>query len=232
MKSFTFEFNGRSDRDLGLYVTERPGIPAPAIRYESVTVPGRDGALYISDGEIEDVDIEVEFNFLSDRDEWQARFRSARKWLTGKGEMRLSDDGGYFRRVKKVEIETAERTARDIGRFKAKFTCDGYTYALSGKVSHGTEDVQYNPYSESCPVYEIAGEGSCTLTVNGNEMKADVSGNLTIDTELMISYRDDGGLVNTKVTGDYRKMRLVPGENEVSVTEGFTLKIIPNWRLL
>ena len=69
----------------------------------------------------------------------------------------------------------------------------------------------------------------CTLTVNGNEMTANVGQNLTIDTDLMIAYRQDGTLQNTAVTGDYEDLYLVPGDNVISITSGFDLKIIPNW---
>ena len=69
----------------------------------------------------------------------------------------------------------------------------------------------------------------CTLMVNGNEMTANVGQNLTIDTDLMMAYRQDGTLQNTAVTGDYEDLYLVPGDNVINITSGFDLKIIPNW---
>ena len=70
------------------------------------------------------------------------------------------------------------------------------------------------------------------LTVNGNKMTANVGQNLTIDTDLMIAYRTDGTSQNTEVTGEYEDLWLPPGENSVSVTAGFSLTVIPNWRCL
>ena len=70
------------------------------------------------------------------------------------------------------------------------------------------------------------------LTVNGKTMKATVGQNLTIDTERMLAYRTDGTLMNTSVTGDYEDLYLQAGENEISITSGFSLKIIPNWRCM
>ena len=82
------------------------------------------------------------------------------------------------------------------------------------------------------PVYKITGNGGCTLTVNGKAMKATVGQNLTINTELMIAYRTDGTLQNGKVTGDYEDLYLLEGENQISITKGFDLKVIPNWRCI
>ena len=63
-------------------------------------------------------------------------------------------------------------------------------------------------------------------------MTANVGQNLTIDTDLMIAYRQDGTMQNTAVTGDYENLYLLPGDNVISITDGFDLKIIPNWRTL
>ena len=48
----------------------------------------------------------------------------------------------------------------------------------------------------------------------------------------MIAYRTDGTMQNTSLTGDYEDLYLIEGENKVSITSGFVLKIIPNWRYL
>ena len=60
-------------------------------------------------------------------------------------------------------------------------------------------------------------------------MTATVGQNLTIDTEKMLAYREDGELQNTGVTGDYGDLYLLHGENEISISEGFSLSVIPNW---
>ena len=39
-------------------------------------------------------------------------------------------------------------------------------------------------------------------------------------------------MMNTSVSGDYEELYLKPGENEISITQGFTLTVIPNWRRL
>lgn len=94
------------------------------------------------------------------------------------------------------------------------------------------EDIGYHAGEESHPVYKILGEGVCTLTVNGKTMTANVGQNLTIDTDRQLAYRSDGTLNNTAVTGNYEDLVLVEGDNKVTITDGFDLKVIPYWRYL
>ena len=131
-----------------------------------------------------------------------------------------------------VKITDTERTSRRLGKFTAEFTCDPYSYLVPGQQSYSVDDVLYNPYMISHPIYRISGTGSCALIVNGNTMQATVNGNITIDTDRMISYNDQMVGQNTAVTGDYEDLYLQEGNNTISVSTGFSLSIIPNWREL
>lgn len=227
-------FNGSCARDHGAAVVQRPDMPGPVPRAQSYDIAGRDGALLEFDGTYEDITIEIQMNFLSSPDRWMGRWQGIKHWLYSEGDGRLifSDCPDIFHKVKNVSIETAERTLWRIGSFTVSFTCDPYAYLGSGAVAIPSEDALLNPGCLCHPVYQITGNGRCTLTVNGKEMSAEVGQNLTIDTERMIAYREDGTLMNTTITGDYEQLYLKPGMNQISVTEGFTLMVIPNWRTL
>ena len=105
-------------------------------------------------------------------------------------------------------------------------------YKISGSDKYDYEDVIFNNCDISKPIYFIKGEGICYLVVNGSEVKCNVGQNLTINTFLELSYREDGSLQNTSINGDYKDLYLIEGKNEISITEGFDLKIIPNWRCI
>lgn len=62
--------------------------------------------------------------------------------------------------------------------------------------------------------------------------RVNVGQNLTIDTDRQLAYRSDGTLNNTAVTGNYEDLVLVEGDNKVTITDGFDLKVIPYWRYL
>lgn len=78
----------------------------------------------------------------------------------------------------------------------------------------------------------IVEDMSYTLSVNGEKMVANVGQNLTIDTGRKLAYREDGTLSNTSVAGDYDDLILIEGRNKIKITDGFELKVIPNWRCL
>ena len=157
----------------------------------------------------------------------------AKQWLSERNaKLIISDDVGFFYKITYVELDDNERTSERIGNFTAIFhTLDGLQYSVDGAMEYDIEDVCWNPYIECHPTYKIAAEGMCTLKINGKTMTANVGQNLTIDTDRMIAYREDGTLNNTKVSGNYEDMYLQPGNNKIEFYGG-NLKVIPNWRCL
>ena len=218
-------------REHGLHIKKRPDIPVAEREYSEYQIPGRDGKLYEDLKTVEDIEINIDFNFMSTEKDWSGVFRAAKRWLLGaKGKLILGDDQDFFYRVKKVSFSDGERTSLRIGNFTVTFICEGYAYLQDGTREYEIGNVQYNPYETCKPIYFIRGEGVCTLTINRKAMTANVGKNLTINTDLMLAYREDGSLMNTAVSGDYEDLYLYPGENEISITDGFELKVIPNWR--
>lgn len=228
------EYNEMLGSSIGVIVKTLPSIPAAKKREKSITIPGMDGTIYTTDGEYESTEIEIPFNFIGDEEKWDERIGMVRKWLSARNKkMRLSSDPEHFYRVQKVELDEAEHTTARICNFTAKFTTlDGLRYLIEGENEQTIEEVKFNPYEISHPIYKIYGEGQCNLIVNGKKMSANVGQNLVIDTDRKLAYREDGILKNTSVTGNYEELLLQEGENEISISEGFELKIIPNWRCL
>lgn len=231
MQEYDIEFRDKRANDIRLYVVKRPNIPAPQKNYTEHNIPGRDGLCYEDEETVDDIKIDVEFNFMENPDKWFKAFDNAKEWLfAGTGKLKFSDDAEHFYHVKKVEIGTAERTCYEIGKFTASFFCSGYHYFKSGDVEYSK--LPHNPGIKSHPVYKITGTGDCALTVNGKKMTAKVVDNLTIDSDLMIAYGSGKKIENAAVSGWYEDLYLLPGENKVSITNGFDLTIIPRWRCL
>lgn len=125
-----------------------------------------------------------------------------------------------------------------VGNFTATFVCEGYQYAIEGqyplelKFTEGNESkycIVRNSYDTSYPLYQISGNGTFDLEVNGKHMRGSCAGRLTIDTDREISYKDNKS-ANTDVTGTYKDLSLEEDENIVKITQGFDLVIIPRWR--
>lgn len=225
------EYNGILGSSLKVFSVERPAIPAARPRREETEIPGL-GTVYRETGEYEPTEIPVKMNYIGDELKWADRWRKIQKWFAAEnGILRFSDDAGYFFKIAYVELDENERPSARTGRFNATFvTRDGLYYPNYGQREHKPDEIVWNPYEKSKPIFKITGEGLCTLSVNGNQMTANVGQNLTIDTERMLAYRQDGILQNTSVTGDYENLYLPAGNIEISITQGFDLVVIPNWR--
>lgn len=229
---YSITYNDKNSWEMRTPVKWRPAIPAPELDQDVIVIPGRDGALMSSIKRYEPIEIEVEFNFLDCPDLWAERFRAAKKWLTGSGTLEQSDDPEYYFRVLKAEITDTERTSQRLGNFTATFLCDPYMYRKDGRVAYDIDTVKNNLYDVCHPIYCISGSGTATLTVNGHTMTATVTDKAYIDTDLMIAYNASNQNIATNITGDYSQFYLQPGENTISISSGFGLTVIPNWRSL
>lgn len=228
---YTIMYNGKTATEHGLLVAARPNIPSAEEDVTTYKVPYRDGDLHRHEGTVRDINISINFNYISEPGRWMTTFREATKWLYGKEDMRLflGDDGDWYYKVKKVVVSEATRKYQKIGSFTAKFVCEGYAYSVEGQEK--TDELTfYNPYNVSHPVYFIEGEGLCFITVNGKDVVAEVAQNLIIDSDKYIAYREDGTMMNTSIIGDYENLHFPEGKIDVAVTEGFTVNIIPRWR--
>lgn len=226
---YDIQYNGITGASLGLLLYDYPEFSGAGKSYSTFPIVGGRGELVGTDDYISNLVISCTFSIKSEA--FAQKIRQVKKWLSGTGELILSDSADVFYRVLKIDYDSIERELKRFGTFTVKFTCTPYEFLRTGKTpiepdAYGT--VQ-NPGDVSRPVYLISGNGDCTLTVNGNSMKAVVTDNLTIDTEKMLSYRTDGTIQNTAVTGDYEQLFLLEGTNKIQITRGFSLKIIPKW---
>lgn len=225
--------DGVKSSDFHILFERYPSIKMGKEQFEKKTVPGR-GNVYYRTGTYADTEISMllDVNAVGHAEGWMAAYTEARRFLTECQTISFCDKQNYFYKVKCMEISTVDQYTEEAGDFDAYFYCEAGAYLKDGIYEYDPEEVLMNSFSECHPVYKITGEGVCTLTVNGKSMSADVGQNLTIDTNLMIAYRTDGAIQNTAVTGDYSDLYLQHGENSISITSGFELKIIPNWRCL
>lgn len=228
------EYNGILGSSLEVFMRERPAIPAAIENIELVSIPGRDGNLQIRKKTFAQTVIPVSFNYIGHETQWGKRWREAKKWLSqAGGRLKFSDDAAVFYNITHVEISENQKRGNRIGEFTATFyTRDGLSYLVEGENEYSSKEILLNPGIFSKPIYKIFGNGMCTLSVNENFIKANVSGDITIDTERMIAYRNDGKSQNTALLGNYEDIYLQEGENKVTVTDGFECTVIPRWRCL
>ena len=110
--------NQKSNLEIGIHVKERPKIPAPEFRYEEIEIPGRSGTLIQESGMVDDLKIEVVFNFAAKPDLWMEQFREAKKWLLARedDQLVLSDDLEMFYKVKHTSVDTGAVYDRQLAK--------------------------------------------------------------------------------------------------------------------
>lgn len=207
-------------------------IPTPQKRYDTITIPGRDGLLYEEDA-YDDIVIPLEMEIQDlDLKENEDAIDIVKRWLKEATDPRLflSVDERSFYRVHQVEMSEIEIQYRRYGQFTAKFTCDPYRYQAASDVAVNLTEQLMNNYAVSRPIYIITGNGACTLTVNGNAIPLTVDGELTINTEKQLCYKSQGVFANKAMTGEFSDLFLLQGKNTLALTDGFTGKIITNMR--
>ena len=228
-------YNNESNLDYKCSIIRRPNIPTPVKDIEAIKIEGRDGELHKDKGTYGDIPISFDFNFVCEPNEFTDKLRKIRKWLFGKEDMKLimSDDPEFYYKVKKVTMGDVTRSLKRKGQFNVTFKVEAYSYRSDGlieKTLSGT--ALYNPYEPTYPTYRIMGNGECTLSVNGKNITATVEDELTILSEAELCYDEGKNIVNSSIAGEYDDLILQSGDNEIIVSEGFELIIIPNWRTI
>lgn len=226
MKKLTIIYNGSSCEDYGCFMNDYPEFAGGRKVYNTYAVPGRDGQLVETDDYLENLTIGCTFSIISEQ--FMDMVRYIRLWLSGSGKLVISDSPDIFYKVLKIEHGDISREIRRFGTFTVTFICVPFEFLQSGQLPVGPGTL-HNFQDMARPVYTIAGEGFCTLTVNGYEFTANVGQEAVINTELMLSYKNDGQSINTDVTGDYEMLWLRPGDNIISVSDGFALLVVPQW---
>ena len=220
------------DIDLGLHVKTRPNIPVPERNVEVTEDKILTTSLTRDYGTYKDININIEYNFIS-REDFEMKSIAIKRWIYNcKNKILvLSDSIDYYRKVKKVTIDTITRSKKYLGNFKLTFRCDPNLYVVNGLNSILIDSAKNikNNYAISKPIYTINGEGMCTLTVNNNSVTINVGQSIIINTEKELCYKNDGSKTNI-TTGKYKDLYLLEGNNTVTVSNGFTLSIVPNWR--
>lgn len=254
LTSYYVTFAGVNCTTIDVYPVDRPAMPTAVRRAQKLTIPGRDGDLYIEDGAIEDVQIQITFDFHTAPDDWGDTFRALKAWATSQSvwayqrvrALQFSDDTDYFYDVKRTIVNTTERTARRIGRATVTFICDGWNYLYAGSnpttptvgwtsltLDNQTTEVARPAITMVCPSstdFTITRPDGTTeaFTFTGDAAR------VNLDTRRQVIYRHASGLsVLNKTVGELDAFLLYPGTTTIAVSATIgTFSLYPLWRVL
>lgn len=225
MKKIIIEYNGETSEDHWCFLNDYPEFSGGSKQYNTYAVPGMDGELIETNDYLSNLQINCTFSIISKT--FMDNVRNIRSWLSGTGELVISDSPDVFYKVWKIEYGDIAREIRKFGTFTVSFVCTPFEFLKDGQIP--VSSVTFNPADKAKPIYTITGEGLCTLTVNRYEFTANIGQEAVINSEHQLSYKNDGQSINTDVTGDYEKLWLPHGENTVTVSSGFSLSVVPQW---
>lgn len=238
--------------DIGIYPVSRPSMPTPVRRAQKLTIPGRDGDLYVEDGAIEDIQIQITFGFYGPANDWGDTFRALKAWAANRDywlytricPLQFSDDANYFFDVKRTIVQTSERVARTIGRATVTFVCEGWSYLYAGSYPTpivGTSVTLTNTGTETAyPTILMSVPNPTTFTVTHPDSTTDTftfTGSpyaTVIDTRRQIIYHNaNGDSILNRTTGDFDAFLLYPGATTISLDVAPTsFSVYPLWRVL
>ena len=197
-------FDGVDSSSFGVFISGDGVFDAPARRGEMISIPGRNGSLFMDEGVFENITVEYPA-FIGTKSETDfydklAAFKSA--ILSRENYKRLSDSyhPDEFRlAIYKSGLEVSPKHYNRAGGFTLEFDCKPQRFLLSGETSfiYTANGTITNPtLFESSPLIRVTGNGTVAIGEDGKYrfIVSNNPGTITIDSELMEAYLPAGTL--------------------------------------
>lgn len=192
-------YDGVDSSSFGVFISGEGVFDAPARRGEMISIPGRNGSLFMDEGVFENITVEYPAFIGTGYEElFRTKLGDLRSWLSSRGNYkRLTDTYhpdefrlGVFREGLEVDPKHINRA----GDFTMKFDCKPERFLVSGEdpVVFTANGTITNPtLFESSPIIKVTGNGQVAIgpyifRVSNNNWT------IIIDTELMDAYLPAG----------------------------------------
>ena len=228
-----FMIDETSSLDYGVIISDAAVFDAPARAYESVSVPGRNGAVIFDEGYYENVKVTYDASLLNKN----ANLDGFRSWLMSFTKyVRIEDTyhpEEYRLGIPSGGLQISTERANKIGHFKVQFDCKPQRFLKSGEI--GTEYTDsvtlFNPTQyPSKPIIRVYGHGvlgvgNDSITIASNSLDY-----IDLDCDLCDAYCGSTN-ANSHVTlsGDnYPEFGV--GTTGITLGTGITaVEIFPRW---
>ena len=239
MKS-RFTFAGRSSEEFYLTVEKLPIISAPAKKYSTISVPGRNGDLHIEEKAFQNYTQPYECYFHAPDLTAPEVAHAIKGWLMGsRGPQKLRDtyDPSYFHNATFLGPIDIERLLNEYGRCVISFDCAPQAFLVSGQERKvfTVAGSLHNPTAFSAqPLITVYGSGAGSVTVgNATVQIKEMVDMLILDCDTQNAYRQLGeGAPENKNRTIYAPVfpELTPGDNPVSWNGAVErVEIVPRW---
>ena len=237
MSDMSFTWRGVSSSTHGVVVRSLPAPISGAQRNTTVIVPGRHGALHLMEDVRDEILLNIECYLPYEQGVPVSDLRTIIGWLTGDGQLTLSDQPGVYFKGQILEAVSYEPVLPGFNDrvFSLPVWVKPHAYKLGvGDIAVAVSGAEVmNPCTaESEPVITVTGSGDITLNIGGYLVELDaVDGQITLDCEARVAHKG-GVLAGSKVDLSEWPV-LVPGANVISWAGAVTsVSISPRWRWL
>lgn len=185
-------FDSVDSSDYGVFISGKGAFNAPARRGEMVSIPGRDGSLFMDEGSFENIEVSYPAFIGTGYEQiFRSLLASLRSELTSRGTYkRLTDtyNPDEFRlAVYRSGLEVDPKVITRAGEFTIKFDCKPQRFLVSGEVPQmfTANGVITNPTPfASSPLIRITGNGLIAIG-NYRFIVSGTNETITIDSDLM-----------------------------------------------
>ena len=197
-------YDGVDSSSFGVFISGEGVFDAPARRGEMISIPGRNGSLFMDEGVFENITVEYPaFIGTSYKEIFRTKLGDLRSALTSRGNYkRLTDTYhpdefrlGVYREGLEVDPQYLTRA----GGFTLKFDCKPQRFLVSGEIPHiftANGTIENPTLFASSPLIKVTGNGMVAIGDDG-KYRFVVSGNtgtIWIDSEIMEAYLPAGEL--------------------------------------
>ena len=197
-------YDGVDSSDFGVFISGEGAFDAPARRGEMISIPGRNGSLFMDEGVFENITVEYPAFIGTGYEElFRTKLGDLRSALSSRGNYkRLTDTYhpdefrlGVFREGLEVDPQHITRA----GGFTMKFDCKPQRFLISGEVPvifSGNGTITNPTLFESAPLIGVTGNGMVAIGDDGEYrfVVSNNSGTIWIDSEIMEAYSPAGEL--------------------------------------
>ena len=192
-------YDGVDSSSFGVFISGEGAFDAPARRGEMISIPGRNGSLFMDEGVFENITVEYPA-FIGTGYEalFRQRLGDLRSALTSRGNYKRLEDTyhpdefrlGVYRNGLEVDPKVITRA----GNFTLKFDCKPQRFLVSGETPQiftSNGNIINPTLFESSPILKVTGNGTIAIgpymfVIRNNQWE------IIIDTEIMEAYLPAG----------------------------------------
>ena len=192
-------YDGVDSSDFGVFISGEGVFDAPARRGEMISIPGRNGSLFMDEGVFENITVEYPaFIGTGYESVFRNKLGDLRSALTSRGTYKRLTDTYHpdeFRLgVYREGLEVDPKVITRAGGFTLKFDCKPQRFLVSGEQSFAYAEAGsiYNPtLFVAAPLVKVTGNGIVAFG-DYRFVVSDNVGTIIIDSDIFEAYRDGG----------------------------------------